>query len=645
MERPQDQARRRATIKLPKDLPLNHNVIQNTETKSNRTLKVLIKLPKGPKESVKTSSEKGRLTSTENATKPTRDSVRNDLKGGASVIQRGEGHPNATELKEKDKKQHKDHEKNVLEKHRNVTSGKLFKEESSEKLMVWKQSNVTTSTEKDKKPSQGTITQPKAGSPEKKMVEKILNPTTSTDKDRNLQQANNLPKDGSSGKRKVDRFLNVTAASNKDKKLPEDDETTSIIKSTSGNKTGKTHVNVTASTEKEKILNQGNVTPLKETKTKADKHLNVTNSTEKDRKKQSNVAPLKEKTSGMRNVPTSSEKQKLVPGYETKILKVTSGKKAAERFVNITTSTRKDNILHQGNVTLLKDESSRKTKLGSHHSVTTFIEKDKKLPQSNETKVLSNVTAEKKRVDKHLNVTTFTEKDKLYKNNTMLIKQESSQKRKVDNVNVKKVNEKDKKLPQSDATTFLTKVIPVTEDKGVNATTTSEKDKRLHRILKEDTSRKNKGNNTLKNITISKTHAERTTKLIDIGPVEVHNITSTGLVITWEAPQGLFKNFTVTRREVWSGSSNEDEAEEAEKSQDGDTRADEIYSTNRTSSKVYDGKVDRKSAEKFSQVLAGSARSYHFKNLRPQRQYSVSLFSSGPRVRSKVHRLLVSTGK
>lgn len=709
VERPQDQARGPATVEkipLSKDLPLNNNVTQSTEKKSNGTLKVLIKLPKGTKESanvtVKTNSEKGKLslfnvTSTENAKKPSRDSVTNVLKGGASVIQKGERHANATEeLKGKDKKQHKDHEKNMLEKHLHVTTStekdkkpikesvKLFKEESSEKTMVGKHSNVSTSTEKskkpsqdsvtlykerstekklvekhsdvsssiekDKKPSQGNITQPKAGSSEKKMVEKLLNVTTSIEKDRTLRQSNNLPKDGSSGKRKVDRFLNVTAANNKDKKLPEDDETTSNIKATPGNKTGKTHVNVTASTEKDKTLNQGNVTPLKEAslgKTKVDKHLNVTKSTEKDRKNQSNVTPLKEKTSGMRNVTTSSEKRKkLVPGNETKILKVTPGRKAAQRHVNITTSTGKDNKLHQGNVTLLKDESSRKTKLDSHLSVTTSIEKDKKLLQSNETKVLNNVTAEKKRVDKHLNVTTFTEKDnKLCKSDTTLIKEGSSQKGKVDNVNVKKSNEKGKKLLQGDETTVLTKVIPITEEKDVNATTTSEKDKNLPRIVKEDTSRKNKENSALKNITISKTHAERTTKLIDIGPVEVHNITSTGFVITWEAPQGLFRNFTVTRREVWSGRSDEHEAEEDEKSQDGDKKADELYSTNRTSSKVYSGKADRKSAEKFSQVLAGSARSYHFKNLRPQRKYSVSLFSSGPRVRSKVHRLLVSTGK
>ncbi|KAB5586976.1 hypothetical protein PHYPO_G00007660 [Pangasianodon hypophthalmus] len=361
------------------------------------------------------------------------------------------------------------------------------------------------------------------------------------------------------------------------------------------------------------------------------------------------------------NVPvkTNSEKGKVSLSNETStendkkssqdivmkfLIGVASVTQKMEKHANVTEEL-KDNKLHQGNATLLKDESSRKTKLDSHLSVTTSIEKDKKLLQSNETKVLNDVTAEKKRVEKHRNVTTFSERDnKIYKSNTTLIKEGSFQKGNVDNVNVKKSNEKGKKFLQGDETTVVTKEISVTEQKDVNVTSTSEKDKSLHHIVKEDASRKSNVNSDLKNITISKTHVERTTKLIDIGPVEVHNITATGFVITWEAPQGLFRNFTVTRRDVWSGRSSEDDAEEAEKSQEDDIKADELYSSNRTASKVYSGKVDRKSAEKFSQILAGNARSYHFKNLRPQRKYSVSLFGSGPHVRSKVHRLFVSTG-
>lgn len=634
VERHHDQARGPPTaekILLNKDMPLNPNVTPCTEKKSNGTLKGLIKLPKGSKESgnvtIKTNTEKRKLsssnvTSSENNKKPSQDSGVKVPKGGAFVIQKMEKHVNVTEeFKGKDRKQHKGHEKNVLEKH------------------------LTISTEKDKKPSQGNVTQPKEGSPEKRMVEQLSDVTTSTEKDRKLHQSNNLPKDGSSGKRKVERFLNVTAASKKDKKFVGDDETTTNKKVTSGHKKGETHVNVTGSTEKDKKLNQGNITPLKEAslgKTKVDKLLNVTNSTEKDKKNQSKVTRLKEKTSGMRNVTTSSEKRKtLVQGNETKVRKVTLGRKTEQKRVNITSSIGRDNKIHLGNTTIHKAESSGNTKLDSHHSVTMSNEKDKIILQSNETKVFNNITTEKKRVEKHLNMTILSGKDKkLYKSSGTLIKEGSSPKRKVDNVNVKQSSEKGKKFLQDDETAVL---ISATQEKDVNATTTGEKDKSLHHSLKEDASRKNKVNRDFKNITISRTHADRTTKLID--KVEVHNITATGFVITWEAPQGVFRNFTVMKREVWSERSSEDDAKEAELSQGDDLKADELYSANRTSSKRYTGQADRKSGEKFSQILAGSARAHHFKNLQPQRKYSVSLFGSGPHVRSKVHHLLVSTGK
>ncbi|XP_053483372.1 tenascin-R [Ictalurus furcatus] len=547
-------------------------------------------------------------TSTEKDRKPSQDSVTLFKEGSSEKTLVGK-HSNVTTSTEKDRKPSQDSvtlfkegssEKTLVGKHSNVTTYRkpsqdsvtLFKEGSSEKTLVGKHSEVTTSIEKDKKPSQGNITQPKEGSSEKKMVEKLSNVTISINKDKTLRQSNHLPKDGSSGKRKVDKFQNATAANNKDIELLEDDETTPKKKATSGSKKGLTHVHVTASTEKDKKLNQGNV-----------KHLNVTNFTEKDRKNQSKVIPRKEKIVGKRIECFFGQKRKKL------------GKETAQKLVNTMTSTGKDNKIHQGNVTLHKDESSRKTKLDS---VITSTEKIKKLQQRNETKVLNDVTTEKERMEKYLNVTTFTDKDKKrYKSNTTLIKEGSSQKGKADNVNVKKSNEKGKKFLQGDETTAVTKVISVTEEKGVNATTTSEKGKSLHHSHKADASRLNKVNSDLKNSTIPKTHVDRTTKLTDIIPVEVHNITATGFVITWKAPLGLFRNFTVTRKEAWSERSSEDDAEEAEKRKGGDIKADE--------------------------VLAGSARSYHFKNLRPQRKYSVSLISSGPHVQSKVHHLFVST--
>ncbi|TTF41818.1 Tenascin [Bagarius yarrelli] len=388
-------------------------------------------------------------------------------------------------------------------------------------------------------------------------------------------------------------------------------------KATTGNKKMETRLNVTVSTKQDKKLNQGDAILLKETsveKTKLVKHLNLTNSTEKDGKNQSHVTLAKEKSSEMKNATTSSEfsRRKLGTGKETKTPKLTQVQKTetVQKHVNITCLTEKDNKSQQGNVTLLKDESSRKTKQDSHHSGTVLCKKEKK---SNETKVLKDVTAEKKvAVGKKLNVTTFIEKDKSwYKTNTTVIKEGTYQREKISHVNVRKTSEKGKKFLQGDETTTVTKVLPVTEEKVNVTATTSAKDKSLHLNVKEDKSSK-------------------------INVTSSHNITSTGFVITWEA-LGIFRNFTVTRKEVWSERRGEDDAEEAEKKQDSDVKADEFMSWNRTSPKV-------KSAERFSQILAGSARSYHFRNLRPERKYLVSLSSSGPHVRSKVHRLFVSTG-
>ncbi|KAG7335896.1 hypothetical protein KOW79_000589 [Hemibagrus wyckioides] len=611
-ERHQDQARGPETfekIPLNKDMPQSHNVTQSTVKKLSTGTNL------SANETVQTNSRYGKPSlsnvTSENEKKPSQTSVTKILKGGASVTPKVETQANTTEeLKGGDKKQHKGHGKNMFKKHLNATTSTMTDKKSpKESGTLSKGSTEKTRVETDKKLSQGNITQPKEVSPEQKLS--VV--TTSIEKDTKLPQSNNLPIIRLSGKRKVDR------------NLQEDDEITTSQK-------GQTHVNVTGSTEKDKKLNQGNITPLKEAslgKTKMDKHLNVTNATEKERKSQSNATPLKEQTSGRKIVS------------RTKVVKVPLGNKpkSVQKHENKTASPEKDNKLHQGNVTLLKDDSSKKTKQDSHLSVTMSMEKDKNLLQSNVANVLKDVTDETKLgVGKKFNVTTFIKTEK--KPNPTLIKDGSPQRGKVDSVNEKKSNEKSKKLLQGDETTVVTKV-----KVNVNATTTtSEKDKSLHHSLKEDASSKSKVNSNFKNITTPKIHVESTTKLIDFGPVEVHNITATGFVITWEAPQGVFRNFTVTRREVWSERSSEDDAEEAEKSQNGDLKEDELISSNGTSAKVYTGKVDRKSAEKFSQVLAGSARSYHFKNLRPQRKYSVSLFSSGPHVRSKVHRLFVSTG-
>lgn len=131
-----------------------------------------------------------------------------------------------------------------------------------------------------------------------------------------------------------------------------------------------------------------------------------------------------------------------------------------------------------------------------------------------------------------------------------------------------------------------------------------------------------------------------------IGSVEIHNITSTGFIMSWEAPLDAFKNFTVTRREIKPGNDVEDN-EDAVKVNNkwAEDVTDPSQKSNRTSAKVHGSKPDGRTGKKSLHVLAGTARSYHFKGLQPQTQYSVSLFGSGPGVRSKIHRLALYTGR
>ncbi|KAM9414721.1 uncharacterized protein ACWYII_023953 isoform 2-T2 [Salvelinus alpinus] len=139
-----------------------------------------------------------------------------------------------------------------------------------------------------------------------------------------------------------------------------------------------------------------------------------------------------------------------------------------------------------------------------------------------------------------------------------------------------------------------------------------------------------------------------------LNSVGVQSITSGGFVLVWGAPEGMYRNFIVTREE--HGSKNEAEEEEVEEGESemgvsqGKEGGEENPVTNsksdnqrqnsnsNTMAKVGDG-----GTIKFSKVLPGSARSFPFQNLHPQTRYSLSVFGKGPGLRSKIHRLIVST--
>ncbi|KAJ8000130.1 hypothetical protein DPEC_G00201650 [Dallia pectoralis] len=122
----------------------------------------------------------------------------------------------------------------------------------------------------------------------------------------------------------------------------------------------------------------------------------------------------------------------------------------------------------------------------------------------------------------------------------------------------------------------------------------------------------------------------------------------------------MYRNFIVTREEHGSQHEvKEDDDEEGgtktEKEMEGSEEVSEIEVNqgkkaveeksvhNRNSNNNTKAKVQGRII-KFSKVLPGSARSFPFRDLRPQTHYSLSVLGKGPRISSKIHRLIVRTG-
>lgn len=142
-----------------------------------------------------------------------------------------------------------------------------------------------------------------------------------------------------------------------------------------------------------------------------------------------------------------------------------------------------------------------------------------------------------------------------------------------------------------------------------------------------------------------------------LGSVKVENITSHSFTLTWSAPLGMFKNFTVSRREHRAEGEEEEEEEEAEEGAFvGDDKAAitaknttevqaQSESTNGTvSSPKAPGSRGKAEGKRVSMVLPGGVRSVEFSNLQPRTRYAMHIFGTAPGKRSKIHRVTVTTG-
>nr|XP_033495905.1 tenascin isoform X1 [Epinephelus lanceolatus] len=139
-----------------------------------------------------------------------------------------------------------------------------------------------------------------------------------------------------------------------------------------------------------------------------------------------------------------------------------------------------------------------------------------------------------------------------------------------------------------------------------------------------------------------------------LGSVRVVNTSSYSFTVTWSAPQGMFKNFTVIRREP-RAEGDEDDLEEFEE----ETLEVEKFSTAKNATEVHiqvestnttaafgrgAGSRGRAETKRISMVVPGSVHSVEFSNLRANTGYVLHVYGTTAEKRSKIHRVTAMTG-
>lgn len=152
--------------------------------------------------------------------------------------------------------------------------------------------------------------------------------------------------------------------------------------------------------------------------------------------------------------------------------------------------------------------------------------------------------------------------------------------------------------------------------------------------------------------------------------VGVTNRTSDGFTVVWDAPEGMYKNFVVTKKET--GKDEEPKEKESRKKQEEDSEkavgkkdkerthkpTEETEAENRKTEDenrvpesvgtqeptIQSIKGVKPATESDKTVLPGSTRSFQFEDLPPQTEYTVTLLGKGPGLLSRLHKLVISTG-
>ncbi|XP_077577990.1 uncharacterized protein LOC144199957 [Stigmatopora nigra] len=141
------------------------------------------------------------------------------------------------------------------------------------------------------------------------------------------------------------------------------------------------------------------------------------------------------------------------------------------------------------------------------------------------------------------------------------------------------------------------------------------------------------------------------TRIGGLGSVKIVNISSHSFILSWSAPQGMFKNFTVIRREPQTDADEEYQELEEEFLEENDAHFSkntmEVQvlkeSTSSSSSKVVASR--RKSETKrIMLVVPGNVRSVEFSNLRTNTRYVLYIYGIAVHKRSKIHKVVANTG-
>lgn len=138
-----------------------------------------------------------------------------------------------------------------------------------------------------------------------------------------------------------------------------------------------------------------------------------------------------------------------------------------------------------------------------------------------------------------------------------------------------------------------------------------------------------------------------------LGSVKVVNISSYSFTVTWSSPQGMFKNFTVIRREPKTEGDDDDHEEFEEEALEGDKASTaknvtevqvQSESSNATAAAGKAGSKSKAETKRISMVVPGSVRSVEFSNLRANTGYVLHVYGSAADRRSKIHRVMAVTG-